>query len=71
MVTHELTVFPDGRVDGSVSARNGDYKSHTLHFVLAEGLTGASAKLMVWAPGAEKRSSTTRQKETAAARGRM
>lgn len=54
MVTHELTVFPDGRVDGSVSARNGDYKSHTLHFVLAEGLTGASAKLMVWAPGAEK-----------------
>lgn len=54
MVTHELTVFPDGRVDGSVSARNGDCKSHTLHFVLAEGLTGASAKLMVWAPGAEK-----------------
>lgn len=54
MVTHELTVFPDGRVDGSVSARNGDYRSHTLHFVLAEGLTGASAKLMVWAPGAEK-----------------
>lgn len=54
MVTHELTVFPDGRVDGSVSARNGDYKSHTLHFVLAEGLTGASAKLMVWEPGAEK-----------------
>lgn len=54
MVTHELTVFPDGRVDGSVSARNGDYKSHTLHFVLAEGLTGASAKLMVWNPGAEK-----------------
>lgn len=54
MVTHELTVFPDGRVDGSVSARNGDYKSHTLHFVLAEELTGASAKLMVWAPGAEK-----------------
>lgn len=54
MVTHELTVFSDGRVDGSVSARNGDYKSHTLHFVLAEGLTGASAKLMVWNPGAEK-----------------
>lgn len=54
MVTHELTVFPDGRVDGSVSARNGDYKSHTLHFVLAEGLTGASAKLMVWNPGADK-----------------
>lgn len=54
MVQHELTVFPDGRVDGSVSARNGDYKSHTLHFVLAEGMTGASAKLMVWAPGAEK-----------------
>lgn len=54
MVTHELTVFPDGRVDGSVSARNGDYKSHTLHFVLAEGLTGASAKLMVWEAGAEK-----------------
>lgn len=54
MVTHELTVFPDGRVDGSVSARNGDYKSHTIHFVLAEGLTGASAKLMVWEPGAEK-----------------
>ena len=54
MVTHELTVFPDGRVDGSVSARNGDYKSHTLHFALAEGLTGASAKLMVWEPGAEK-----------------
>lgn len=54
MVMHELTVFPDGRVDGSVSARNGDYKSHTLHFVLAEGLTGASAKLMVWEPGAEK-----------------
>lgn len=54
MVTHELTVFSDGRVDGSVSARNGDYKSHTLHFVLAEGLTGASAKLMVWNPGADK-----------------
>lgn len=54
MVPHELTVFPDGRVDGSVSARNGDYRSHTLHFVLAEGLTGASAKLMVWEPGAEK-----------------
>lgn len=54
MVRHELTVFPDGRVDGSVSARNGDYKSHTLHFVLAEGLTGASAKLMVWNPGADK-----------------
>lgn len=54
MVTHELTVFPDGRVDGSVSARNGDYKSHTLHFVFAEGLRAASAKLMVWAAGAEK-----------------
>ena len=54
MVTHELTVFADGRVDGSVSARNGDYKSHTLHFVFAEGLRAASAKLMVWAAGAEK-----------------
>ena len=54
MVTHELTVFPDGRVDGAVCVREGDYKSHTLHFVFAEGLRAASAKLMVWAAGAEK-----------------
>lgn len=38
MVTHELTVFPDGRVDGAVCVREGDYKSHTLHFVFAERL---------------------------------
>ena len=54
MVTHELTVFPDGRVDGAVCVREGDYKSHTLHFVFAEGLRAASAKLMVRAAGAEK-----------------
>ena len=49
-----LSLFPNGRVDGAVCVREGDYRSHTLHFVFAEGLRAASAKLMVWAAGAEK-----------------
>ncbi len=48
MVTHELTVFPDGRVDGCFSVRKGDYNSHALHFALTEGLTAAAAKLLLW-----------------------
>ena len=48
MVTHELTVFPDGRVDGCFSVRKGDYNSHALHFALADGLTAAAAKLLLW-----------------------
>ena len=48
MVTHELTVFPDGRVAGCFSVRKGDYNSHALHFALTEGLTAAAAKLLLW-----------------------
>lgn len=48
MVTHELTVFPDGRVDGCFSVRKGDYNSHALHFALTEGLTADAAKLLLW-----------------------
>lgn len=54
MVTHELTVFPDGRIDGAFSVREGDYNSHTLRFVLTQDLTAASAKLLLWPAGAEK-----------------
>ena len=54
MVTHELTVFPDGRIDGAFSVREGDYNSHTLRFVLTQDLTAASAKLLLWAADAEK-----------------
>lgn len=54
MVTHELTVFPDGRIDGAFSVREGDYNSHTLRFVLTQDLTTASAKLLLWPAGAEK-----------------
>lgn len=54
MVTHELTVYPDGRVDGAFSVREGDYNSHTLRFVLTQDLTAASAKLLLWPAGAEK-----------------
>lgn len=54
MVTHELTVFPDGRIDGTFSVREGDYNSHTLRFVLTQDLTAASAKLLLWPAGAEK-----------------
>ena len=54
MVTHELTVFPDGRIDGAFSVREGDYNSHTLRFVLTQDLTAASAKLLIWPAGAEK-----------------
>lgn len=52
MVTHEFTVFADGHVDGEATARNGDRKSHTLHFVLAQGLTASAAKLLLWPAGA-------------------
>lgn len=48
MVTHELTVFPDGRIDGAFSVREGDYNSHILRFVLTQDLTAASAKLLLW-----------------------
>lgn len=51
MVTHEFTVFPDGHVDGEAAARSGDRKSHTLHFVLAHGLTASAAKLLLWPAG--------------------
>ena len=54
MVTHELTVFPDGRIDGAFSVREGDYNSHTLRFVLTQDLTAASAKLLLWPAGAAK-----------------
>lgn len=54
MVTHELTVFPDGRIDGAFSVREGDYNSHQLRFVLTQDLTAASAKLLLWPAGAEK-----------------
>lgn len=54
MVTHELTVYPDGRIDGAFSVREGDYSSHTLRFVLTQDLTAASAKLLLWPAGAEK-----------------
>lgn len=54
MVTHELTVFPDGRIDGAFSVREGDCNSHTLRFVLTQDLTAASAKLLLWPAGAEK-----------------
>lgn len=54
MVTHELTVYPDGRIDGAFSVREGDYSSHTLRFVLTQELTAASAKLLLWPADAEK-----------------
>lgn len=54
MVTHELTVYPDGRIDGAFSVREGDYNSHTLRFVLTQDLTAASAKLLLWPAGAAK-----------------
>ena len=54
MVTHELTVYPDGRIDGAFSVREGDYNSHTLRFVLTQELTAESAKLLLWPAGAEK-----------------
>ena len=49
-----MTVFPDGRIDGAFSVREGDYNSHTLRFVLTQDLTAASAKLLLWPAGAEK-----------------
>ena len=54
MVTHELTVFPDGRIDGAFSVREGDYNSHILRFVLMQDLTAASAKLLLWPADEEK-----------------
>lgn len=54
MVTHELTVYPDGRIDGAFSVREGDYNSHTLRFVLTQDLAAASAKLLLWPAAAEK-----------------
>ena len=54
MVTHELTVFPDGRIDGAFSVREGDYNSHILRFVLTQDLTATSAKLLLWPADEDK-----------------
>ena len=55
MVTHELTVFPDGRIDGAFSVREGDYNSHTLRFVLTQDLTAAKREAAALAGGRGKK----------------